>query len=107
FLVFGPEAGNVAGFGMEWLLLAGLLTVVFGMTGALASRMTNRLAGYCTIVSSGTLIAVIGTANGAAIAGSLYYLAASTLAIAAFFLLIELVERGRDPADDDFLATME
>ena len=49
------------------------------------------------LVSSGTLLAVVGMAGiggGATmVAGALYYLVASTLAISALFLMVELVER--------------
>ena len=53
-----------------------------------------RLAGYSLLVSSGTLLTAIGTGQGRGDRGALFYLASSTLGIAAFFLLIELVERG-------------
>jgi multicomponent K+:H+ antiporter subunit D len=39
--------------------------------------------------------------------GALYYLVSSTLTIGAFFLLIELVERARDPAAAVLSVTME
>lgn len=46
------------------------------------------------LVSSGTLLMVIGISDGAVSSGALLYLVSSTLTINAFFLLIELVERG-------------
>ena len=42
-----------------------------------------------------------------ATAGALYYLISSTLSISALFLLIELVDRGRLPADDILAVTLE
>jgi len=38
---------------------------------------------------------------------ALFYLVSSTLTVAAFFLLVELVERGRTPADDVLAVTLE
>jgi len=84
-----------------------MLTIVFGTVGVLASQSMPRLAGCNVLISSGTLIAAIGTANNAIIGPALFYLVSSTLAIAAFFLLVELVERMRDPGADVLAVTME
>src|SRR3546814_15845940 len=68
-------------------------TFCFGTIGVLASRTLSRLAGYCIVISSGTLLATIGAGEGAVLGGALFYLVSSTLGISAFYLLIELVER--------------
>ena len=96
-LVFSPEAGASAGFGLEWLLIAGLATALFGVTGMLASRDLMRAAAFAVMVSSGTLLAVIGGGGADSLGDGLYYLAGSTLACAALFLVAEILERGRDP----------
>jgi len=97
-LLFQPEAGSSAGFGSQWLLWGGMATLAFGAIGLLASQRPARLAGYAVIVSSGTLLAVVGFARPELTAAALYYLPSSTLAVAAFFLLGELMERSRtDP----------
>jgi multicomponent K+:H+ antiporter subunit D len=106
-LVFGPGAGPLAGFGGEWLLFTGMLTIAFGTVGVLASQSLPRLAGCSVLVSSGTLIAAIGTGGSAVIGSALFYLVSSTLGIAALFLLVELVERMRDPGADVLAVTME
>jgi multicomponent K+:H+ antiporter subunit D len=106
-LVFGVEAGPLAGFGGDGLLVIGMLTIVFGTVGVLAAQSLPRLAGCSVLVSSGTLIAAIGTGGGAVIGSALFYLVTSTLGIAAFFLLIELIERMRDPGADVLAVTME
>ncbi|EIM24625.1 monovalent cation/H+ antiporter subunit D [Microvirga lotononidis] len=106
-LVFGPGAGPLAGFGGDWLLIGGMLTIVFGMVGVLASQSLPRLAGCSVLVSSGTLVAAIGIGNGSVIGSALFYLVSSTLGIAALFLLVELVERLRDPGADVLAVTME
>ena len=65
------------------------------------------MAGYGAVISSGTLLVVIGHAGGAVLAAGLYYLIGSTLAMAAFMLLIELAERIRPPGAALLAITME
>src|SRR3546814_45765 len=92
-LLFGGDEGWTVNFGEGWLLFGGMATIVFGTIGVLASRTLSRLAGYCIVISSGTLLATIGAGEGAVLGGALFYLVSSTLGISAFYLLIELVER--------------
>src|SRR5690606_5390960 len=106
-LLFGAGAGASAGFGDQVLLLGGFATLAFGSIGVLASQSLGRLAGYSVLVSSGTLAAAIGLGNAAVTSGAVYYLASSSLTIGAFFLLIELVERGQSPAADVLAVTRE
>ncbi|MDE3830493.1 monovalent cation/H+ antiporter subunit D [Sinorhizobium meliloti] len=106
-LVFGTAAGASSGFGQEWLVTGGMLTIAFGGIGVLASQAMGRLAGYSVLVSSGTLLAAVGLGHDGMLAGALFYLVSSTLTIGAFFLLIELVERGRDAGADVLAVTME
>lgn len=106
-LLFGEDAGASAGFGGDWLLFGGVMTVVFGAIGSLASQDMKRLAGFSVLVSSGTLLAVIGTGEVAVTGAALFYLVSSTLAISAFYLLIELTERGRGAGADILAVTME
>jgi multicomponent K+:H+ antiporter subunit D len=106
-LLFGADAGPLAQFGGKCLVLGGLVTIAYGLIGVLASQAMSRLAGFALLVSSGTLLAAIGAGQIAATSGALFYLVSSVLAICAFFLLIELVERGREPGADVFAVTME
>ncbi len=94
-LCFPPEAGASGSFGSEVLVWGGLATMTFGAIGMLASQQLARLAGYSVITSSGTLIAAMGFDLPALSAGALVYLASSTLAGCALFLLVELLERAR------------
>lgn len=96
-LMFSPNAGASAGFGSEILLSAGLATVVFGVFGMLSARDLTRAAAFAVMVSSGTLLAVIGGGQTSSLGGALFYLIGSTLACAAMFLVAEILERGRDP----------
>src|SRR5690606_36142817 len=104
-LCFPPEAGSSAGFGGDALVWGGLATLAFGAIGILASQQSARLAGYSVIASSGTLVAAVGFDTPALSGGALFYLASSTLAGRALFLLVELLERARQvelgPAEID------
>ncbi|MCL4746220.1 MAG: monovalent cation/H+ antiporter subunit D [Burkholderiaceae bacterium] len=95
-LCFPASAGASALFGGEVLVWGGLTTLAFGAVGMMASQQLARLAGYSVIASSGTLLAAIGFGAPALSAGALFYLASSTLAGSALFLLVELMERARD-----------
>lgn len=94
-LCFPASAGASAGFGGEVLVWGGLVTLAFGAVGMLASQRFARLAGFSVIASSGTLVAAIGFGQAALTGGALFYLATSTLAGCAMFLLVEPLERSR------------
>ncbi|HKO68142.1 MAG TPA: monovalent cation/H+ antiporter subunit D [Burkholderiaceae bacterium] len=106
-LFFGTGSGASAGFGEQWLVLGGMMTLVFGMIGVLASQELPRLVGFSLLVSSGTLLAAVGVGQAAVTAAALYYLIVSTLGVSAFYLLIELIERGREPGADVLAVTAE
>jgi multicomponent K+:H+ antiporter subunit D len=106
-LLFGEGSGAAARWGHEWLLFGGMATIAFGAIGMLASQDVRRLAGFSVLVSSGTVLAAVGIGGAGVIGGALFYLVSSTLAIAAFFLLIELAERGRRPGADVLAVTIE
>ena len=93
------------GIGGELLLYGGMATLAFGVIGVLASQGLARLAGYSLLVSSGTLLAVIGTGEVAATGAALYYLVVSTLGVSALYLLVELIERAREPGADILAVT--
>jgi multicomponent K+:H+ antiporter subunit D len=95
-LLFGT--GMSEGFGQGWLFAAGLATVAYGTLGILGARDLMRAAAYAVMISSGTVLAALGTGNRAALSGALFYLVGSTLAAGALFLLGEILQRGRDPA---------
>lgn len=106
-LLFGPETGDIAGFGGMVLLWGGMGTIAFATFGLLASQAMGRLAGYSVLISSGTLLAAVGIGDARVVSGALFYLVSSTLSVAALFMLIELVERAREPAADLLAVTME
>ena len=100
-LLFGGGAGA------ELILYGGMATLAYGLIGMLASQDLGRLAGFSLLMSSGTLLAALGVGTPAATGAALYYLVVSTLGIAAFFLLIELVQRAREPGADVLAVTAE
>jgi len=90
-----------------WLFAIGAATAVFGGIGLLATSELRRQASYAVLISSGTLLMVISQANTAALGAALYYLASATLAVAAFFLLIEMIEFNRPYAVNVLALTQE
>ena len=100
-LVFGGISGA------ELLAFGGMATLVYGVVGMLAAQRLGALAGHGLLVSSGTLLAAIGLGGPAATAAGLYYLVVSTVAIAALFLLIDLVGRAREAGADVLAVTAE
>ena len=101
FIVFGGVPGA------ELLAYGGMATLLYGTVGVLSSQQLGRLAGFSTIVSSGTLLGALGLGSAAATGAAIYYLAVSTLGLAALFLLIELVERAREPGADVLAITAD
>lgn len=100
-LLFGPTAGASIGFGGAWLLAAGLATIAFGTIGSLAARELTRAVGFSIMISSGTVLAALGLEDDRALAGALFYMAGSTLAAGALYLLAEILARGdRDGPED-------
>jgi multicomponent K+:H+ antiporter subunit D len=106
-LLFGDGTGASAQFGDQLLLMGGMATVAFGAIGSLASQDMARLASFSVLVSSGTILATIGLGQVGVTGAALFYLISSTLGLGAFFLLIELVERDREPGADVLAVTRE
>jgi len=95
FLFFGPDAGQVGGFSSPILLIGGGLTIAMGAVGLIAARSFSRIASFSILISTGAVLSVIGAGGERALSGALYYMINSILAVAAFFLLIELLNRAR------------
>lgn len=93
--------------GSQLFFYGGLATIIFGIIGVLASQSLGRFASFSVLVSSGTLLAAISFTQIGITAGALFYLVSSTLAISAFFMLIELVEKEALPIANILAVTME
>ncbi|AIS13463.1 monovalent cation/proton antiporter, MnhD/PhaD subunit [Pseudomonas chlororaphis subsp. aurantiaca] len=104
-LLFSGQAGASAYFGGDWLIYGGMATIVCAALAILAAQRLERMASLSILVSAGILLAAIGFAQPRLIAGALFYLVSSTLALSALFLLAELIERSRSaneiPLDDE------
>jgi len=99
--------GSPMPFGGELLFYCGLATIAIGTCGVLASQQLTRLSGFCIIVSSGTLLTVLGMDSNNLAAPALFYLVSSVLASGAFFMVIELAERNREIAADILAVSFE
>jgi multicomponent K+:H+ antiporter subunit D len=99
-VVFGAGAGDSALAAEPLLLPLALVTCVIGVLGALSAHTLERLVAWLTVASVGTILAGVGLFGSAAWAAAFYYLAHSTLAVAALFLLAELVAAQRGEAAD-------
>ena len=86
------------------MLPAAAVTLAVGMIGVLASRNLTALAAYALIGSVGTLLVAVGMFTETGTAAALYYMAHSTLAAGALFLLADLVARRRGGAGDRLVA---
>ncbi len=100
-------SGSLADLADDWLFYGGMATIAFGTIGVLSSQLMARMAGFSVLVSSGTLLAIVGYGDAGVTAGALYYLVSSTLALSCFFLIVELVERGRSAEADVLAVTLE
>ncbi len=107
YLLFAAEAEGVLGFNHNVLFVGGLATLAYGTIGVLSAQTSMRLASYLVLVSSGTLLAAIGFGGAGVLSGALFYLVISSFAIAALFLLIEIIERSRIVGADVLAVTME
>lgn len=94
-LIFGREAGPLAGLYDPWLLPLALLTLALGALGVLSATGLGRQAAYLVVVSVGLLLSAFGLWTAAGIGAGLYYLAHSTLAAGALFLLGDRIALGR------------
>jgi multicomponent K+:H+ antiporter subunit D len=106
-LLFGAGAGASAGLADQWLLYGGMATIVFGTLGIFAAQDLARMAGFAVLISTGTLLAAVGVNRPDVTAGALFYLVISVLALGAFYLVVELVERGREFGADMLAVTRE
>lgn len=89
------DAAAPAPLNGPWLFYGGLATLIFGVIGIVASQQLGRLIAFTVIVSSGTLLAAVGSGAQNLTAPALFYMVSSVLATAAFFMLTGMTERTR------------
>lgn len=94
-LWFGAAAGAMSGYGADWLLWAGVATLVVAALGALAATRMSVLVAYLVVVSAATLFIAFALGNAGTISAGLFYLPHSTFTAAAMFLISDLIRRRR------------
>ncbi len=103
-LIFGAQAGELAHVAIPWLWPVALATLLLGGLGALTALRLSATVAWLVIMSVGTLLAGVSLATAAATAAVIYYLVHSTLAVAALFLIADLVAHGRGDKGDRLTA---
>jgi multicomponent K+:H+ antiporter subunit D len=88
----------------HWLTPLALATIVFAALGVLAAARLRAVAAWLVLLSAGTLLLAPAQANPQIDAAALYYLAHSTLAGGACFLLAGVIAEQRGQAADHLLA---
>lgn len=78
-----------------WLFYGGLATLIFGVVALLASQQLARSVSASIIISSGILLASLGSGVQNLTAPALFYMIASLLGTGAFYLLAGMAERTR------------
>lgn len=96
------QGGPFAGLGTQWLMPCAVLTLIVGAVGVIAARSLSLQASFAGIASIGTMLIAIGLYTPEAQAAGLYYMLHSTLAVAALFLVIDMVIVRRPGAGDGF-----
>ena len=99
-LWFGEGSGPLAGYGSDWLLWAGVATLILGGLGGLAAARLRVLISYLVVVSAATLFIAFAIRTPEVLSAGLYYLPHSTFVAAALFLIADLIRRRRGGASD-------
>lgn len=93
-LIFGAEAGPLAGIALPWIMPVAIITLLLGTFGVLASRRLPDLVAYSVVASMGTLLIAVGLNSTDGLAAALYYALQSTLTSGGLFLLAGLLING-------------
>ena len=94
-MVFPPDLAVTADLHGQWLLPAALVSLAVGTIGVLAARRLDRLVAFSVIGSMGIVMVAVSLFSPAGMAAALYYIVHSTLAGAALFLIVDLVQSTR------------
>lgn len=96
-LIFGDQAGALAGLALPWLWWSGLATLLVALVAVLSARDLRVQIAYFMLVSIGTLLCGLGMGSDQARAALLYYLVHTTLVSGGLFLLADLIadQRGK------------
>jgi len=75
----------------EWLMPAAAITLLLGTIGILGAKNLSQQAAFMSLASIGTLLIAVAGFSNASIASALYYLIHSTFAVAALFLIVDMI----------------
>jgi multicomponent K+:H+ antiporter subunit D len=98
-IVFGDNAATEAIHAVVMPLA--LATVAVAAAGAIGSHCLGQLAAWLALGSSGTSVAAVGLFSENGVGGGLFYLVASTLGVAALFLLADAIRDARGSSADE------
>ncbi len=76
---------------MDWLLPAAAITLLLGMMGVVAARSLGQQASLLALGSIGMLMIAVAAFTPQSHSAALYYILHSTFAVAALFLIIDMV----------------
>jgi multicomponent K+:H+ antiporter subunit D len=96
------QGGPFTALGTQWLVPCAVLSLIVGSIGVLAARSLSVQASYVGMASVGTMLISFGLFTPQSQAAALYYMLHSTLAVAALFLLVDMVIVRRPGAGDGF-----
>ncbi|MDP1561052.1 MAG: monovalent cation/H+ antiporter subunit D [Pirellulaceae bacterium] len=94
--------GPFAALGTQLLVPCAVLSLIVGAIGVLAARSLSQQASFVGLASIGTMLIAFGLFTPESQAAGLYYMLHSTLAVAALFLVVDLVIARRPGAGDGF-----
>ncbi|MCK7595097.1 monovalent cation/H+ antiporter subunit D [Pseudomarimonas salicorniae] len=99
-VMFGAEAGPLAGYIWPWLLPAAGIGLALSALGALAAPRLRTLVAYLVVGSAATLFIAISVNLEGTLGAGLYYLIHSSFAAAALLLITDMLRRQRHGAGD-------
>ncbi|BBP44683.1 monovalent cation/H+ antiporter subunit D [Thiosulfatimonas sediminis] len=103
-MLFGENAGALAGLHLPWLLWLGLITLLLAAFGTLAATTLRQTIAYLVLASVATLLIAIGINQTQTLPALLFYLIHSTFIAAGLFLLADYVRQGRPQHADRLIA---
>lgn len=106
-VIFGADAGDLASIAIPWLWPMGVLTLIIGAIGVLASPSLRMSISNLVIVSVGTLILAIAMQRESATSAAMYYMIHTTLVTGAFFLIADLISKQRGKAQDRYVTARQ
>jgi multicomponent K+:H+ antiporter subunit D len=99
-VMFGADAGELAGYVWPWILPAAAIGLALAALGALAATRLRTLIAYLVIGSAATLFIAVAVNLEGTLGAGLYYLMHSSFAAAALFLIADMLRRQRLGAGD-------